>query len=277
MARPIRIEFDGALYHVTARGNRREAIFEDDADREHFLEVLGDTVTRFNWLCHAYCLMGNHYHAVITTPDGNLSKGMRQLNGVYTQWSNRRHNRIGHVFQGRFKAILVDADSYLLELTRYVVLNPVRAGMVRRARDWKWSSYGATIGAVEAPLWLDTVGLLAQFSSRRSRAVLAYERFVREGGGADSVWQRLNHQVFLGDDAFVARALKRSKRSEDVNIPRAQRRPPAPTLAAIAQKHRDRDSAMRAAWKTGQYSYSEIAAHFGVHFTTVGRAVRRGV
>ena len=137
MARPIRIEYGGALYHVTSRGDRREAIYEDDPDREHFLEVLGDTVRRFNWQCHAYCLMTNHYHAVIGTPDGNLSKGMRQLNGVYTQWSNRRHRRSGHLFQGRFKAILVDADKYLLDLTRYVVLNPVRAGMVRRPRDWK--------------------------------------------------------------------------------------------------------------------------------------------
>ena len=276
MARPIRIEFGGALYHVTSRGDRREAIYEDDTDRAHFLEVLGDTVTRFNWQCHAYCLMTNHYHAVIATPDGNLSKGMRQLNGVYTQWSNRRHRRSGHLFQGRFKAILVDADNYLLELTRYVVLNPVRAGMVKRARDWRWSSYRATMGEVAAPDWLETDGLLAQFGPRRKRAVEAYEKFVHEGIGAP-IWQHLNRQVFLGDDAFVARALKRdTSRSDDINIPRAQRRAPAPTLEAITKAHRDRDTAMRAAWNTRQYSYSQIAAHFGVHFTTVGRAVRRG-
>ena len=148
MARPIRIEFGGALYHVTARGDRRETIFEDDADRERFLELLGEVVALFNWQCHAYCLMGNHYHLVIGTPDGNLSKGMRQLNGVFTQWSNRRHRRTGHLFQGRFKAILVDADSYLLELTRYVVLNPVRAGMVKQPSDWPWSSFSAMVGSI---------------------------------------------------------------------------------------------------------------------------------
>ena len=277
MSRPLRIEFDGALYHVTTRGDRREAIYEDDTDREQFLGVLGEVAECFNWHCHAYCLMSNHYHVVIGTPDGNLSKGMRQLNGVYTQWSNRRHRRTGHLFQGRFKAILVDADSYLLELTRYVVLNPVRAGMVRQARDWKWSSYRATIGEATAPQWLQTDGLLAQFGSRRARAVDAYKQFVREGRQADPIWRHLNRQVFLGDDAFVARALKRTvSRSDDVNIPRKQRRRPAPPLDVIASKHRDRDAAMCAAWATGQYSYTQLATHFGVHFTTVGRAVRAG-
>lgn len=130
MSRPIRIEFSGALYHVTARGNRREAIYVDDADRERFLTVLSEVVSVFNGVCHAWCLMTNHYHLLVEAPDGNLSKGMRQLNGVYTQASNRRHGRVGHLFQGRYKAILVDSDSYLLELARYVVLNPIRAGMV---------------------------------------------------------------------------------------------------------------------------------------------------
>ena len=131
MARSIRIEYSGVLYHVTSRGDRREDIYEDDLDRELFLDIFGQVVDGWNWVCHAYCLMSNHYHLVIETPDGNLSKGMRQLNGVYTQASNRRHRRTGHLFQGRYKAILVDADAYLLELTRYVVLNPVRAGIVK--------------------------------------------------------------------------------------------------------------------------------------------------
>ncbi len=140
MARPLRLEFAGALYHVTSRGDRREAIFEDDTDRRQFLSVRADVVADFNWICRAWCLMTNHYHLLIETPDGNLSKGMRQLNGVFTQASNRRHHRIRPRFQGRFKAILVDADSYFLELAPYVVLNPVRAGMVRDPGKWPWSS-----------------------------------------------------------------------------------------------------------------------------------------
>ena len=128
MARPLRIEFVGALYHVTSRGDRREAIYEDDEDCAAFLGILGEVVRRFNWVCHAYCLMTNHYHLVIETVEGNLSQGMRQLNGVYTQASNRRHQRVGHLFQGRFKGILVDEDAYLTELSRYVFLNPASGG-----------------------------------------------------------------------------------------------------------------------------------------------------
>ena len=140
MSRPLRIEFPNALYHVTARGDRREDIFEDDEDRRMFLSTLARVVTQFNWICHAWCLMDNHYHLLIQTPDGNLSKGMRQLNGIYTQAGNRRHRRVGHLFQGRFKAVLVDSDAYLLEVSRYVVLNPVRAGTVKKPGAWPWST-----------------------------------------------------------------------------------------------------------------------------------------
>lgn len=151
MARPVRLEFGGALYQVTARGDRREAIYEDDADRAQFLGLLEQVVGQFNWRCPAYCLMSNHYHLVIATPDGNLPKGMRQLKGVFTQWSNRPASAHGAPVPGRYKAILVDADSYLLELTRYVVLNPVRAGMVASPAAWQWSSYHATTGEADAP------------------------------------------------------------------------------------------------------------------------------
>ena len=126
MARPLRLEFPHALYHVTARGNAQQDVYLDDDDRELFLCVLAEVIDRFRWICHAYCLMGNHYHLLIETPDANLSLGMRQLNGVYTQRFNRHHNRAGHLFQGRFKAILVERYSYLLELARYIVLNPLR-------------------------------------------------------------------------------------------------------------------------------------------------------
>jgi hypothetical protein len=222
--------------------------------------------------------MGNHYHLVIETPDKNLSKGMRQLNGVYTQMSNRRHGRVGHLFQGRYKAILVDADSYLRELTRYVVLNPVRAEMVAEPAEWPWSSYRATVGIDALPPWLVVDGLLAQFGTRRAQAVQRYAAFVAEGIGGESIWRHLNRQVFLGDDAFVARmqnahdALRSV--TADVNIPRAHRRPPAPPLSEIAATHSDRDAAMVAAHASGEYSYQQIAEFFGVHFTTVGRVVR---
>jgi putative transposase len=132
MSRPLRLEFPDALYHITSRGDRREDIYEDYDDRSGFLDVFASVIDQFNWVCYAYCLMTNHYHLLVQTPDGNLSKGMRQLNGIYTQNYNRRHNKTGHLFQGRYKSILVDKDNYLLELSRYIVLNPVKAGMVKR-------------------------------------------------------------------------------------------------------------------------------------------------
>lgn len=161
MARPLPIEFAGALYRLTSRGDRREDIYLDDADREEFLQIFAEVCERFGWACHAYCLMTNHYHLVIETREGTSSRGMRQLNGVYTQRFNQRHRRVGHVFQGRYKAILVQKEAYLLELARYVVLNPVRAGMARAAREWPWSSYRATAGEVEVPCWLSADWLLS--------------------------------------------------------------------------------------------------------------------
>jgi REP element-mobilizing transposase RayT len=276
MSRPIRIEFPNALYHVTARGDRREDIFEDDTDRQTFLGILAQVVVQFNWLCYAWCLMDNHYHLLIQTPDANLSKGMRQLNGVFTQTSNRRHGQVGHLFQGRFKAILVDSDAYLLELARYVVLNPVRAGMVRKPQLWLWSSYRASLGLAPTEPFLAVDGLLAQFANRRAVARARYAKFVAEGIEAPSPWHELKGQVFLGDERFVAQMQARLEKNQraDVQIPIAHRRPPAPTLAQIEKQGPDRNRAIAKAHATGAYSYQQIAEHFGVHFTTVGRIVR---
>ncbi len=276
MARPLRIEYGGALYHVTSRGDRQEPIYEDDEDRRAFLTVLGHVVERFGWVCYAYCLMGNHYHLVVETPKGNLSKGMRQLNGVFTQVSNRRHGKVGHVFQGRYKAILIDKNAYWLEVSRYVVLNPVRAGMVKGAGRWKWSSYNATVGVESVPGWLAVDGLLVQFSDKHGVATRQYRSFVDEGIGRESVWKELKQQIYLGSDRFIGRMQRRLKegKATDINIPRAQRQSPAPSLKAIEARHRDRKKSILVAYETGAYSYQQIAKHFGVHFTTVGRVVR---
>jgi putative transposase len=276
MARPLRIEFPGALYHVTSRGDRQEMIFDDDQDRTAFLKILGEIVSRFRWRCHAYCLMGNHYHLMIETPEANLTQGMRQLNGVFTQWSNRRHRRSGHLFQGRYKAILVDRDSYFLELARYIVLNPVRAGMVKHPRFWTWSSYGAMVGKSPVPTWLSADDLLPQFGKRRSLARRKYQEFIADGIGTESIWKDLQAQIYLGDDEFVEQMRgKLGERHEDVNIPRAQQRGVTPKLSAIRKVYPRRDEAIRAAYETGAYSYQQIAKEFGVHFTTVGRVVRQ--
>ncbi len=277
MARPLRIEFPGALYHITSRGDRREPIFEDDGDRKLFLDTLGDVVTRFHWLCHAYCLMANHYHLIVETPDGNLSRGMRQLNGVYTQATNRRHRRSGHLFQGRFKSILVDRDNYLLELSRYVVLNPVRAGLVDHPRAWAWSSYCAMVGQAPAPGWLTTDVLLSQFDERRTHARHRYRQFVSDGiDRQHTVWSGLRQQIYLGDEAFVERVQKRADvQGDELSVPQVQRRAPAPSLQQISASHPARNEAIVAAYATGAYSYREIAEYHGLHLATIGRIVRK--
>lgn len=275
MARPLRLEFAGALYHVMARGNRRAPIYLDDADFTQFLTGLGEVCERFNWLTHAYCLMHNHYHLLIETPDANLSRGMRQLNGVYSQRFNRRHGKTGHLFQGRYKAILVQKGSYLLELSRYIVLNPVRARLAPAAQDWRWSSYPAAVGRAATPEWLETDWLLAQFGEQRQAAVAAYARFVAAGVNASNPLDEVRHQLLLGDDAFVAQfeGLRSAERLKEIS--RAQRRPLARPLAAYAAAHPRRDLAMAQAYRSGAYSMREIAEYFGVHYMTVSRAVRK--
>lgn len=277
MARPLRIEYAGALYHVTARGDRREDIYLDDEDRQTWLQVLAQVCSRFNWRCHAWCQMDNHYHILIETAEGNLSQGMRQLNGVYTQNSNRRHNRVGHVFQGRYKAILVQKDSYLLELSRYIVLNPVRAGMVNNVVDWKWSSYQAMINHKTAPEWLETDWLLACFSKQKKRAINKYIDFVRDGIGLPSIWDNLKYQTYLGDGAFVesmSEKIKARDKSALKEVTRLQRRPVAKPLKWYEQTTETPKQAMALAYLSGEYSMKEIAEWFGVHYSTVSRAVK---
>jgi REP element-mobilizing transposase RayT len=277
MARPLRIEFPGALYHVTARGNARQDIFLNDEDRQQFLGMLARVVSRFHLLLHAYCLMDNHFHLVVETLEGNLSKAMRQLNGVYTQAFNRRHGRVGHVLQGRFKAIIVDRDSYLLELCRYVVLNPVRAKAARKPDSYQWSSYRATAGLASAPPFLTVDWVLAQFGRQRAVAQRKYQAFVAEGIGQGSPWEHLQGQVLLGSEQFVERlaAWLRDKRLLK-EIPRRQRfagRPPLSQLfgARTRVDQSRRNEAIRRAHLDHGYSLSEIGRAVGLHYATISR------
>lgn len=279
MSRPLRIEYAGAIYHVTSRGNRREDIFLDDGDRNTWLDVLSQVCARFNWRCHAWCMMDNHYHLIVETLEGNLSRGMRQLNGVYTQKVNRKHGRVGHVFQGRYKAILVEKNSYLMELSRYVVLNPVRANKVNDASDWPWSSYSAMIGVQPSPVWLETDWLLSQYGRSRPLAINAYKDFVRSGIGLPAIWENLTQQIYLGSDSFVeAMQAKLNPTLTGVDIqevPRMQRRPPARSLEWYEAQFEQRASGMVAAYRSGDYTMKEIADWFGVHYSTVSRALKK--
>mgnify|MGYP002664125683 CR=1 FL=1 len=272
MARPLRIELAGGVYHVTSRGDRREDIYLCDDDRVAWLHFLEQVCERFNWRCHGWCQMSNHYHFVVETIEGNLSQGMRHLNGVYTQHVNRAHQRVGHVFQGRYKAVMVEKEGHLLELARYVVLNPVRAGMVSDAGQWRWSSYAAFVGLAAAPPWLEVDWVLGQFGVQREQAVLRFIDFVRAGVGLPSVWEGLRGQIYLGSDAFVQRMQVLADQPL-AEVPRMQRRPMALPLEDYVLGSTDRKAAMAAAYASGDHTLQAVADAFGVHYATVSRAV----
>lgn len=277
MARPLRLQLPDGLYHVTARGNRREAIYLGDPDRIAFDDLLGEVCERYNWVVHAACQMGNHYHLLVATPDGNLASGMRQLNGVYTRRFNARHARVGHLFQGRYGAVLVEKEAYLLEVARYVVLNPVRARMVRRPEDWPWSSYRASVGLVETPDWLDTDWILSQFGRARSVATRRFRRFVESGRDQPAPWERLCNQVFLGSEAFVERMQAHIHELEgDLSeVPAGQRRAPVASLEDYREQCGSRDEAIATAYASGGYSMKEIGRYFGLHYSRVSRILKR--
>ena len=180
MPRPLRPQIPGGIYHITSRGNRKQPIFLDPDDHRFQLWCLDRAAARYEWRCHAWCHMTNHFHLVIRTASANLSQGMQYLNGLYAQVFNHRHGETGHVFQGRFHSVLAESDSHLLELARYVVLNPVRAGRCRHPLEWRWSSCRATMGLVNKPDFLDVDWLLGQFGPDPEDARRRYFRFIEE-------------------------------------------------------------------------------------------------
>ena len=274
MSRPLRIEFEDALYQVTARGDRREAIFEDDVDRGAVLAVLEQGLERFDAVVYAYCLMGNHYHAVVQTRQPNLSRLMRHINGVYTQTYNRRHAKVGHLFQGRFKAVMVQEDAYFLEVCRYVDLNPVRAGMLKQPQDWAWSSYRAHVGQVEGPRWLESATLhhwLAPRAPRRD-GPKRYAQFVAQGHGV-KLWEKaLAGQIFLGNDAFVRKMQAQANSPNEHEIPRAQRRSAGRPLQGYFDDP-DRDTAIARAYLEGGHTQSAIALATGLSVSRISRLI----
>lgn len=275
MTRPLRLEFAGALYHVTSRGDHREAIYRDDLDRAAWLTIVGLVCRQFNFIVHAYCQMTNHYHLLVETVDGNLSQGMRQINGLYTQAFNRRHRLVGHLFQGRYKAILVQRERYLMAVARYIVLNPVRAGMVRTAEDWLWSSHKYILGRDFAPAWLDTEWILGQFDCNHENAIDAYSKFIIEGVNTDSPFSSTRHQLMLGDDNFLMSLQPFVDARVGRDTPKAQRRAAVLTLAEYQSSAQNTGDAMAAAYRSTAYTMEQIADHFGVSARTVSRAIRQ--
>ena len=269
MARPLRLQFANALYHVIARGNALKDVFLDHEDRVYFLDAVSEISLRLDWQLLAYCLMDNHYHLLVQTAGPSLAQGMHDLNGAYAQHFNRRHDRVGHVFQGRYHASLVERDAHFLAVVRYIVRNPVRARICERATQWKWSSHRAMLGLAEAPRALATDVVLMRFSLNPTNARTAYAAFVDRGAdeSLDSP-----HPLITGGPGFAATALDRIT-CETTEVSRAQR-----ARRSLAQYRRDspnRDEAIRRAYDSGAYSLADIARHFDLHYSTVSRICRK--
>lgn len=205
MARSLRIEYPGAFYHVTSRGNEQRDVFKTRKDREQFLSYLESAVARYGAVIHAYCLMSNHYHLIIETPSGNLSEIMRHINGAYTTYFNVKRKRAGHLFQGRYKAIVIEANTYAMELSRYIHLNPVRVRLVDKPEDYEWSSHRCYIGETTAGRWLSTGFILGYFGKKGEDAQRAYRSFVDCLSGTEYVspLTKTVASCLLGDDEFV--------------------------------------------------------------------------
>lgn len=273
MARPQRIEFAGALYHVSAKGQGGGRLFYDAGDAERFLAILGQVCRRFDWAVMAHCLLPERFELVVETRRPTLSEGMRRLSGLYGQAFNRRHGRRGPVFQGRFKAVLVDRELYLAEVCREVLRAPVEAGLAAQARDWRWSSCRTMLRG-SAPDWLARGTLLRLFSDDAETAAVRFSAFVEIFLSGSDPWSDRRAQIFLGSEGFVEQVQERTRRrARDPSgaAAAAVRKP----LAWFAERYPDPHEAMARAHLDGGYSQPKVAAHFGVHYSTVSRAATR--
>jgi REP element-mobilizing transposase RayT len=223
MSRPLRVQFPYAVLYLTNRGNEGCAIFFDDADRVHFLELLARCVTRFGWKLTAYVLMTNHFHLVIELTSRTLSRGMQWFDGEYAKWFNLKHDRVGHLYQRRFETRVIEKPMYHRDVLRHVVLNPVRAGIVNVPEAYEWSSYRATAGLADAPEWLDVHGVLATFGDEAVIARYRYREFIAASDGK-SPWDDLVGGMYLGSEEWLNQVRKHiESRAIDAEHPRRQR------------------------------------------------------
>ncbi len=274
MSRPLRIQYPGALYHITVRGNERRNIFIDESDRYLFLSILSNVVRIHNLLCYAYCLMDNHFHLLIETPDANLSFAMHDLNGLFAQRFNKRHDRVGHLFQSRFHASHIEKESHLLESARYIVLNPVRAGLVADPGEWQWSSYNDTRNFENAPDWLCVWWILSLFAEQKQIACIEYAQFVQNGIQNPTPWNKRNGSV-VGDLRFTHEVWEKTDAVEtQKDVPRSERFIGRPTIAELfenVKNKQERNAAIKFARVRCGYPIVEIAKQINLDASTVGK------
>ena len=277
MSRPVRIEFPGAVYHVTSKGRDDHVVFKDAEDKGVFLNVVENVVDRFGWLVHSYVLMDDHYHLVVEVPAANLSKGMRQLNGVYTQHVNRRHDQEGPIFQGRFKSVLIEKRNYLLPVCRHIVTNPSRQPELGSYSSYKWSSYRALAGQVKTPGFLHQVDVLNHFGKREKDAQRKYREYVKEGANAESPLDQRSNQVLLGSPRFLneMQPILHGERLSKKGPKTAKRRRSLNSMfKKVDDKTRpERNKLIKKAHLDFGYTLMEIGEHLGLHYTTVSKVI----
>ena len=288
MGRPLRIEYPGAFYHITARGNERKNIFKSNRDRERFLGYLGSASERYKAIIHTYSLMDNHYHILLQTPAGNLSQIMHHINGAYTNYFNVKRKRSGHLFQGRYKALLVDIYEYALELSRYIHLNPVKAGMVDKPEQYKWSSYRDYINVNKSSKWLYTEFILSLFSRKTSIAKKQYRRFVESMADVDyeSPFKDVFASTILGGRSFINQIREKhlDRKKSDRDLPDLKQFYEMPDIEGIikqAAKVLNEDAALLKrvqiylCHKFSGQKLKDIGLHFGIGVSGVSQASRR--
>jgi putative transposase len=288
MARPLRIEYPGAFYHITSRGNERKAVFKSERDREKFLSYLGSATERYAAIVHVYCLMDNHYHLLLETPAGNLSQIMHHINGAYTTYYNTKRERSGHLFQGRFKAILIEADEYAKELSRYMHLNPIRAGMCAHPEEYPWSSCRYYTVETKAPDWLQRGFILGYFGKDFSVSMKRYRDFVQAvmGESYGNPLAGLKHSVILGSSPFVAeirdRYLKHTAQARDLPALRTLLKKPsldqieqAVDAVLLSAPKLARQVKLHLCQRYSGMTLTEIGLRFGVGPSGVSQASRR--
>ncbi len=282
MVRSLRLEYPGAVYHVMSRGDARKSITRSHKDRRLLLEALAEASEKYNLLVHGYCLMTNHYHLLVETPDGNLSIAMRYLNGVYTQRSNARNKTVGHIFQGRYKAILVDRDEYLLCLCRYIELNPVRVGLVESPEEWEWSSFRQIAGIAEkGEAFLQTDWMLSQFGTSEKVARERYVEYVKSSDAAeDKLFENVVSGAILGRAEFVKQFDEPIWEKDEIEeISRKHRHINRPPLSALLPTGPDyglnnRNKKIYEAVFDYGYRQKEIADHLGMHYASISRILK---
>ncbi len=281
MSRALRVQYAGAFYHVTNRGNAKQKIFLNNDDYQKFLDTLAAVLKRYNWICYSYCLMPNHYHLLLKTLDPNLSDGMRQLNGDYTQSFNVKHGRVGHLFQGRFKSSLIDQESYYFEVMRYIALNPVRAKLTKTPYSWLWSSYKYLTQGNNSLGYLNTDLALNEYSKNKTKAKQLYKEQINSRVKDETSWDTISNRAVIGSEVFMEKIKRLLIKTRDIKeISKKERFINRPELNKIFSKDstftkKERNNLIYDTYLKHGYSLSEIGRHLNLHYSSISKIIKK--